>query len=189
MADLEAGKAYHHNMFLLYHIKVSTWVVCDSVVAALRTRSGRDSTEPESSSWSHWREGNPSSWYESPSESLIAQCSGGMQRLLAGNAPAVQSSQVAPGCVLLALQLYSLTSDNPVSGLPLPSHPFDSPLLTGLPNSSHRFRYLALRVSWVISKRRSSHGQRINTISPRTTVCYFITLTCIASCFGTSNQF
>ena len=54
-----------------------TWVVCERVVAALRTRSGRDSRDPVS--WSHCRDGKPSSWYESPSESLIAQCLTGMR--------------------------------------------------------------------------------------------------------------
>ena len=54
-----------------------TWVVCERVVAALRTRSGRDSRDPVS--WSHCRDGKPSSWYESASESLIAQCWTGMR--------------------------------------------------------------------------------------------------------------
>ena len=54
-----------------------TWVVCERVVAALRTRSGRDSRDPVS--WSHCRDGKPSSWYESASESLIAQCLTGMR--------------------------------------------------------------------------------------------------------------
>ena len=132
-------------------------MVCESVVAALRTRSGRESTEP-SSSWSHCREGNPSSWYESPSsESLIAHCSAEECDCSSCGKFTSGVHWACPAPAAVACSLRTCLS------------PLDSASPTGLPNSSDRFRYLVLgkgsdryRISWFRGK---SHGHMIDTTS------------------------